>query len=104
MTDERAVGVEIDNEMLHISLMDGRVISAPLSFYPRLMKATAAQRANCKLTGGGYGIHWPDIDEDLSAAGLLRGQRAQSCPAKLIRGESRRARVDCRGCGKLRKL
>jgi hypothetical protein len=53
--------------------MDGRVISVPLAWFPRLAAATPKQRAHREIAGGGYGIHWPEIDEDLSVEGLLRG-------------------------------
>lgn len=68
--------VECTDEALVVSLMAGRVISVPLAWYPRLLGATAGQRANWQVSGGGYGIHWPDIDEDLSTEGLLRGAPA----------------------------
>jgi hypothetical protein len=56
-----------------VDLVDGRTITVPLAWYPRLLHATAAQRAKWQIAGGGYGIHWPEIDEDLSTEGLLRG-------------------------------
>jgi len=59
-----------------VRLKDGRTISAPLTWYPRLLHATAEHRRNWKIAVGGYGIHWPDIDEDLSTEGLLRGAPA----------------------------
>lgn len=74
--DERVAGVELSPDAVTVSLKDGRVISAPLAWFPRLLHATAAQRANWKVAGGGYGIHWPDVDEDLSTEGLLRGAPA----------------------------
>jgi hypothetical protein len=74
--DERVAGVEITDDMLTVSLMDGRMISVPLVWYPRLLNATDAQRRNWQVAGGGYGLHWPDIDEDLSTEGLLRGAPA----------------------------
>jgi Protein of unknown function (DUF2442) len=74
--DERVLDVAFNDDALSVSLRDGRVISVPLVWYPRLLKATSAQRNNWKIAGGGYGIHWPDIDEDLSTEGLLRGARA----------------------------
>jgi hypothetical protein len=74
--DERVVDVAFNNEALSVSLRDGRVISVPLVWYPRLLNATPAQRKNWKIAGGRYGIHWPDVDEDLSTEGLLRGARA----------------------------
>jgi Protein of unknown function (DUF2442) len=74
--DERVAGVEFNDNSLSVSLMDGRTISVPLVWYPRLLKATATQRANWQIAGGGYGIHWPEIDEDLSTEGLLRGAQS----------------------------
>ena len=56
--------------------MDGRTIAVPLAWYPCLFDATQAQGARWEVCGGGYGIHWPDVDEDISPEGLLRGQRA----------------------------
>ena len=75
-TDERVLDVAFDDDAFSVSLRDGRVISVPLAWYPRLLNATPAQRKNWNIAGGGYGIHWPDIDEDLSTAGLLRGAPA----------------------------
>jgi hypothetical protein len=74
--DERVLDVAFSDDALSVSLRDGRVISVPLVWYPRLLNATLAQRKNWKIAGGGYGIHWPDIDEDLSTEGLLRGAKA----------------------------
>jgi hypothetical protein len=71
--DERVRSVRSDDRNLSVDLMDGRTITVPLSWYPRLSKATQAQRDNWEIAGGGYGIHWPDLDEDLSMEGLLRG-------------------------------
>lgn len=64
------------DDALIVDLVDGRTITVPLTWYPRLLHATPQQRANWKICGGGYGIHWPDLDEDLSTAGLLRGAPA----------------------------
>lgn len=74
--DERVKDVEITEDVLSVALMDGRVISVPLAWYPRLLSASEAQRENWRIAGGGYGIHWPDVDEDLSTEGLLRGAPA----------------------------
>lgn len=74
--DERVKDVRIDADTLSVDLMDGRTITVPLVWYPRLANATAAQRSRWKVAGAGYGIHWPDIDEDLSTEGLLRGAPA----------------------------
>jgi hypothetical protein len=73
---ERVKGVSCTDDALVVDHLDGRTISVPLAWYPRLLSATAAQRANSRLAGGGFGIHWPDIDEDLSTEGLLRGAPA----------------------------
>lgn len=70
--DERTKDVKLSEAELSVSLVDGRVISVPLAWYSRLLKASNAQRKNWKVAGGGYGIHWPDVDEDLSTEGLLR--------------------------------
>jgi hypothetical protein len=74
--DERVKGVRCGDDALAVDLMDGRTITAPLAWYPRLFNATAAQRNNWRVSAAGYGIHWPDIDEDLSTEGLLRGSPA----------------------------
>jgi hypothetical protein len=73
---ERIVSVAIDEDRLSVDLADGRTIIVPLAWYPRLLQASAADRANWRIAGGGYGIHWPSIDEDLSSDGLLRGAPA----------------------------
>ncbi len=74
--DPRAQDVEINEDELVVGLVDGRRITVPLVWFPRLLKATPKQRQNWELLGDGQGIHWPDIDEDLSVAGLLRGSPA----------------------------
>jgi len=76
-TDSRARDVRVRDAELEVLLADGRRIVAPLNWYPRLFGGTEAQRANWALIGDGQGIHWPDLDEDLSVAGLLRGSRAR---------------------------
>ena len=75
-TDVRAMHVAVEEARLVVDLMDGRTIAVPLAWYPRLANATPEQRIHWELAGGGYGIHWPDIDEDVSTEGLLRGARA----------------------------
>ncbi len=74
--DERVAGVEFTADSLVVGLMDGRRISVPLVWYPKLLNATEDQRKNWQIRGGGYGIHWPDMDGDLSMEGLLRGAPA----------------------------
>lgn len=67
-------GVRFEAERIRFLFADGGEFTAPLSWYPRLARATAAQRANWELIGDGDGVHWPDVDEDLSAEGVLRGE------------------------------
>ena len=69
-----AIGVELSESMLKVVLDDGRELSVPIEWFPRLRDATAGQRSNWQFIGRGEGIHWPDIDEDISIAGLLRGR------------------------------
>jgi hypothetical protein len=72
----RVRSVTVTDDELVVGLMDGRTIAVPLAWYPRLLDATPEQRARWEIAGAGYGIHWPDLDEDLSTEGLLRGARA----------------------------
>jgi len=69
-----AVGVEVSDEELTVSLADGRVVRVPLSWYPRLSNALPRHRASWELLGGGHGIHWPELDEDISVENVLLGQ------------------------------
>jgi hypothetical protein len=75
-TDERVAGVSFDADRLIVDLMDGRTIAVPLAWYPRLLEASPEERADWEVAGAGFGIHWPQIDEDLSVEGLLRGAAA----------------------------
>lgn len=70
---ERVKHVRLSEDSLSVDLMDGRTITVPLAWFPRLLHATPEQRLNWRVCGGGYGIHWPDLDEDLSTEGILRG-------------------------------
>ncbi|MBF0144249.1 MAG: DUF2442 domain-containing protein [Magnetococcales bacterium] len=74
--DERVKDVRVSEDDLFVTLMDGRTISAPLTWFPRLANATPEQRERWEMCGGGYGIHWEEIDEDISTEGLLRGAPA----------------------------
>lgn len=67
-----AIDVAVDSCSLRVSLADGREVSAPLEWFPRLRDATPEQRNRWQLIGGGYGIHWDEIDEDISVPSLLR--------------------------------
>jgi hypothetical protein len=81
--DERVAGVEFNDDSLSVALKDGRTITVPLAWYPRLLSATPELRQNWQIAGGGYGIHWPEIDEDLNTEGLLRGAPAPRHPAAI---------------------
>lgn len=70
--NERIDKVAFSDKLLTVSLKDGRIISVPLAWYPGLQKATPAARNHWEVCGGGYGIHWPELDEDLSIDGLLK--------------------------------
>jgi hypothetical protein len=73
-TDPLVTDVRVSDVMLQVTLEDGRELSVPVEWYPRLRGATAAQRQNWRLIGRGEGIHWPDVDEDISVLGLLKGR------------------------------
>ena len=72
--DALAMRARIVDDTIVIDLSDGRTVGAPLAWYPRLLRASVRERRNWRLTGGGEGIHWPDLDEDLSVAGVLAGR------------------------------
>ncbi|MEX0716765.1 MAG: DUF2442 domain-containing protein [Planctomycetaceae bacterium] len=72
-TTALAKSVACDEHMLHVAFTDGRTLGVPLAWFPTLRDATPEQRANCEIGGGGIGLHWPDLDEDLSIAGLMAG-------------------------------
>ena len=74
--DERVASVDFSDDFLIVGLMDGRQISVPLKWYPRLSGASSDARSKWEICGGGYGLHWPELDEDLSTEGLLRGAPA----------------------------
>jgi Protein of unknown function (DUF2442) len=88
--DERVRDVHVSEDTLTVDLMDGRTISVPLVWYPRLFTGTAKQRSNWKGCAAGYGIHWPDLDEDLSTEGLLRGAPAPGRPIRRLNRAKRR--------------
>lgn len=79
----RAMQVEVTDQELQIILTDGRRVFAPLVWYPRLLHASQVQRDNWRLIGEGEGIHWPEVDEDLSVAGVRSGVPSRESPARL---------------------
>ena len=82
--DPRAVGVSVGDDALTVDLADGRKVSAPLAWFPRLLRAKPDQRRNWRLVGEGKGIHWPDVDEDLSVEGLLKGTAAPGASKRAV--------------------
>jgi len=75
--------VTVTDDTLVVHLTDGRTVSVPLAWYPRLLHGTTAERANWRLIGGGEGVHWPDLDEDISVAGILAGRPSGEKPSSL---------------------
>src|SRR5438034_2155124 len=90
-----ATVVAVNEDTLLVELSDGRTIAAPLAWYPRLAHATTAERGSWRLIGGGRGIHWPAIDEDISVVNLLAGQpsaESQSSFKKWLAGRAKPSR------------
>jgi hypothetical protein len=83
-----AMGVTVSDDTLTVELSDGRTISTPLAWYPRLLNGTAEERTHWRLIGQGHGLHWPDLDEDISVENLLEGKPS---------GESQRSLRDWLG-------
>jgi hypothetical protein len=77
--------VSVTDDTLVVDLVDGRTVSVPLSWYPRLTHGTPAERSKWRLIGRGEGIHWPDLDEDISVAGLLAGRPSRESQTSLRR-------------------
>ncbi len=73
LSDPRATRIWFDNDNLWLELADGRQLSVPLAYFPRLLHATAEQRQRYEVSGGGTGLHWDELDEDISVMGLLAG-------------------------------
>lgn len=83
--DVFAVSVHFSEDSLTVRLDDGRALSVPLAWYPRLLHGTEAERGNYELIGQGEGIHWPALDEDISVEGLLAGRRSSESAASLAK-------------------
>lgn len=79
----RAVHVTVTDDTLTVDLEDGRTISVPIGWFPRLAHGTSEERANFQIGGAGRGIHWPDLDEDVGIEGLLLGKKSTESPASL---------------------
>lgn len=90
ITEARGQRVAVTADTLVVDLVDGRTISVPVAWYPRLAHGTAAERGHWRFIGEGEGIHWPDLDEDISIEGLLAGRRSGETQASLARWLERR--------------
>jgi hypothetical protein len=90
LRDAQAQGVSVSDDALAVDLADGRTIAVPLAWFPRLAHGTPEERANWRLISGGEGIHWPDLDEDISVVSLLAGRRSGETQESLRRWLQRR--------------
>ena len=90
----KALEVNVTDDALTVDLADGRTLSVPLTWYPRLLHGTPKERGNWRLIGNGVGIHWPDLDEDISIEGLLLGKRSGESQASLRKWLNARAKSD----------
>ena len=80
-----AQGIHVNDDALMVELVDGRTVTVPLAWFPRLAHGTQDERANWRLIGGGEGMHWPDLDEDISVKSLLAGRRSGETQESLRR-------------------
>ena len=87
-----AISVQVSEDTLTVELSDGRMVSAPLAWFPRLVHGTQKERGNWRLVGKGQGIHWEDLDEDVSVAGLLAGKASGESRVSFRRWLQKRSR------------
>ena len=85
LREATALSISVNDDALAVDLADGRTITVPLAWFPRLAAGTPVERANWRLIGGGEGIHWPDLDEDISTRSLLAGRRSGETQESLRR-------------------
>ena len=93
LTLARISQVTVTDEALSVDLEDGRTISVPIGWYPRLAYGTPAERGNFQISGAGYGIHWPELDEDIGVEGLLLGRKSSEGPASFARWLEKRSQA-----------
>ncbi len=86
----RITNVVVTDDTLTVDLEDGRTISVPIAWYPRLAQGTPEERAHFEISGAGYGIHWPELDEDIGIEGLVLGKKSTESPASFERWLQRR--------------
>lgn len=87
----RVIEVKVTDDTLTVDLEDGRTISVPIGWYPRLAYGVPDERSNIQISGGGYGIHWPDLDEDIGVEGLLVGRKSMESRASFNKWLSQRS-------------
>ena len=90
LTLPRIISVIVTDDTVSVDLEDGRTIAVPIGWYPRLAHGTPAERVNVRISGAGYGMHWPEIDEDIGIEGLLVGKQSTESAASLERWLQRR--------------
>lgn len=90
LTLPKVASVTVTDDTLSVDLDDGRTIAVPIGWYPRLAHGTPAEQAKFQLSGAGYGVHWPDLDEDIGVEGLLLGKKSTESPASFERWLRRR--------------
>lgn len=90
LTPVKIINVTISDDTLAVDLEDGRTIAVPIGWFPRLAYGTSAERANFQISGAGYGIHWPDLDEDIGIEGLILGKKSTESQASFERWLQRR--------------
>src|SRR5213082_3464052 len=81
----RVLNVDVTDDTLSVDLKDGRTVSVPIGWYPRLAHGSQSERSNFQVSGAGYGVHWPDLDEDIGVEGLLFGKRSSESPNSFAR-------------------
>lgn len=92
--DALATQVTVSEDALSVDLADGRTVTVPLAWFPRLMHATAEERGVWRLIGGGRGVHWPAVDEDVSVANLLIGQSSNESQTSFKKWLAGRAKTN----------
>jgi Protein of unknown function (DUF2442) len=86
----RIISVTVTDDTVSVDLEDGRTLAVPIGWYPRLAHGTPAERAHVQISGAGYGMHWPELDEDISIEGLLVGKQSTESAASFERCLQRR--------------
>ena len=81
----KIINVDVNDDTISVDLEDGRTVLAPIGWFPRLVYGKPAERNNYQISGAGYGIHWPELDEDISVEGLLLGKKSAESPASFAR-------------------